>query len=56
MIPPGAGRRTLLHELKPSDPVGALVWCYPVVTPDGRGYAYDCAQFLHNLYLVDGLK
>jgi hypothetical protein len=49
-------RRTLVHEFKPADMAG--VWKYgpPHVTPDGRGYAYNYAQWLHNLYLADGFK
>ena len=49
-------RRTLVHEIKPADMAG--VWlCYePLVTPDGRGYVYSYYQFLHNLYLADGLR
>jgi hypothetical protein len=50
------GRRTLLHEFKPADMAG--VWKYgpPLVTPDGRGYAYNYAQWLHSLYLADRFR
>jgi len=36
----------------------AGVWKYgpPLVTPDGRGYAYNYAQWLHSLYLADGFR
>jgi hypothetical protein len=27
-----------------------------VVTPDGRGCAFNDFQYLHNLYLADGLR
>ncbi len=36
----------------------AGVWMpsYPLVTADGRGYSYFYYQFLHSLYLADGLS
>jgi hypothetical protein len=49
------GRRTLLHELMPADPAGVTI-VGGVVTPDGRGYAYNYRQVFHNLYLVEGLR
>jgi hypothetical protein len=49
------GRRTLRHELMPADPAGVTT-LGAVVTPDGRGYAYNYRQILHNLYLVEGLR
>lgn len=48
-------RQIFLYELGPQDPAGAT----PLrvrLTPDGRSYAYSFRRFLHDLYLVEGLK
>jgi len=50
------GRRTLVHEFKPADMAGVWIYYPPLVTPDGRGYAYSYFQCLHNLYLADGFR
>jgi hypothetical protein len=50
------GRETLLYELKPADMAGVWMPYVPVVTPDGRGYAYAYYQVLQNLFLAEGLK
>jgi hypothetical protein len=50
------GRRTLVREIRPPDWTG--VWL-PAggarVTPDGEGYVYFYYQWLHDLYVADGL-
>jgi dipeptidyl aminopeptidase/acylaminoacyl peptidase len=54
-----SGARTLLHEIRPADMAGVWGLTFnfsPVVTPDGRGYAYNYYQFLHSLFLAEGLK
>jgi hypothetical protein len=50
------GRRTLVHEIKPADMAGVWMANDPLVTPDGRGYAYSYFQWFHNLYLADGFR
>ena len=50
------GVRTLVHEIKPADMAGVWPVGNLVVTPDGRGYAYNYFQYLHNLYLADGFR
>jgi hypothetical protein len=51
------GRRTLIHEIRPADMAGVCFFFRPIlVTPDGRGYAYTSYQFLHSLFLADGVR
>jgi len=50
------GRRTLVHEIRPSDLAGVWIARDPLVTPDRRSYAYSYYQWLHSLYLADGLR
>jgi hypothetical protein len=50
------GRRVLLHEFKPAEMAGVWIHFPPLVTPDGRGYAYTYYQWLHNFYVADGLR
>ena len=50
------GRRTLVHEIKPADMAGVWLPFNPLVTPDGRGYAYTYYQLLHNLFLAEGFR
>jgi serine/threonine protein kinase/Tol biopolymer transport system component len=49
------GRRTLWRELVPRDPSGIMNVVAPVVTPDGRAYAYGWFRATSDLYLIDGL-
>ena len=49
------GSRETFRVLKPSDPAGVYV-AEPVVTPDGKWYAYSYTRTLDDLYLADGLK
>jgi hypothetical protein len=51
-----SGARTLLHEFKPADMAGVWGLSARAVTPDGQGYAYRYYQFLHNLFLAEGVK
>ena len=50
------GRRTLVHEFRPADMAGVWMLFAPVVTPDGRAYAYTYFQFLESLFLTEGVK
>jgi Tol biopolymer transport system component len=50
------GERTLVHALMPADRAGVTTIGAPVLTPDGRGYAYGYRQIFHHLYLVEGLR
>ncbi len=50
------GRRTPQHELAPEDRAGVTTYPEAVVTPDGRGYAYEYRRIFHKLFLVEGLK
>jgi hypothetical protein len=43
-----------LHEL--AEPHTLQVRREAVVTPDGRGYAYEYRRIFHKLFLVEGLK
>ena len=49
------GRRQPLRDLAPADPAGiSALW--PIVSADGRWFAYNFNRSLSNLYVVDGLK
>ena len=50
------GARTLWRTLRVTDSAGAWQPMGIMVTPDGRAYAYNYAQLLHELYLGTGLK
>jgi hypothetical protein len=50
------GRRALLYELAPEDRAGVATYPEAVVTPDGRGYAYEYARVFHKLFVVEGLE
>jgi eukaryotic-like serine/threonine-protein kinase len=43
-------------QLAPSDRAGVQAIASPLVTPDGRTYAYTYVRLLGDLYLSDGLK
>ena len=46
-----------MAEVTPADPAGVRPGnIFPVVTPDGKSWAYTTARFLSRLYLVEGLK
>jgi eukaryotic-like serine/threonine-protein kinase len=50
------GKRELIREVAPGDRAG-VASSFPIkVTPDGKTYAYSATQFLHELFLVEGLK
>ena len=51
-----SGKRTLLHELAPSDPVGTSNLQEIRMTPDGASYAFGYIRVLQNLYQVTGLR
>jgi Tol biopolymer transport system component len=50
------GRKELWKELMPADAAGVLNISPPLVTPDGKSYAYSYGRTLSDLYLVEGLK
>ena len=51
------GKRELWKELIPADPAGVSQGnIFPVLTPDGKSWAYSVARILSRLYLVEGLK
>jgi Tol biopolymer transport system component len=50
------GVREPVVEMRTSDPSGALGPLSPVITPDGRYYAFVYARRLSDLYLVEGLR
>ena len=51
------GKRELWKEITPADPAGVRPgMVFPVITPDGKSWAYTTARFLSRLYLVEGLK
>ncbi|HEX5031268.1 MAG TPA: protein kinase [Candidatus Eisenbacteria bacterium] len=50
------GRRTLWKELVPRDAIGATRIGSPMVSPDGKAYAYTYGSHTADLYLVEGLR
>ncbi len=50
------GRKELWRELMPFDAAGVRSISPPLVTPDGKSYAYAYIRTLSDLYLVEGLK
>jgi serine/threonine protein kinase len=50
------GKRELVREIAPTDRAGVNSGFGIVVTPDAKAYAYNPAQMLHELHLVEGLK
>ena len=50
------GVRETAVELRNSDATGAMGPLSPVITPDGRYYAYVYARRLSDLYVVEGLR
>jgi len=50
------GRKELWRELMPFDAAGVRAISPPLVTPDGKSYAYAYVRTLSDLYLVEGLK
>jgi eukaryotic-like serine/threonine-protein kinase len=55
-LDPATGRQQLWKELKPADPAGIARVLPPLITPDGKAYAYSYGRALSDLYLVEGLK
>jgi Tol biopolymer transport system component len=53
---PATGRKELLKEVMPADPVGIFWPNFILMTPDGKGYVYSVRRMLSDLYLVEGLK
>ena len=51
-----SGRRTVLHELGPKDPVGSSGLIEIRLTPDGSSYAFGFIRTLQSLYQVSGLR
>jgi DNA-binding winged helix-turn-helix (wHTH) protein/Tol biopolymer transport system component len=50
------GHREPVVEMRSSDPTGAMGPLSPVITPDGRYYAFVYARRLSDLYVVEGLR
>ena len=50
------GRRQMLAELGPRDPAGAPLVLMPILTIDGRRYAYSVLQFSGDLFLINSLQ
>ncbi len=50
------GRRQMLAELGPRDPAGAPLVLMPILTLDGRRYAYSVMQFSGDLFLISSLQ
>ena len=50
------GRKEFWRELMPFDAAGVRSISPPIVTPDGKAYAYAYIRTLSDLYLVEGLK
>ena len=56
---PATGRKELVREITPADPVGILANNFNnfvFMTPDGRGYAVPVNRILSDLHLIEGLK
>jgi dipeptidyl aminopeptidase/acylaminoacyl peptidase len=50
------GIREPVIDMQTSDPTGAVGPLSPVITPDGRHYAFVYARRLSDLYVVEGLR
>jgi Tol biopolymer transport system component len=50
------GVRSPAAEMRTRDTIGALGPLSPVITPDGRYYAFVYARRLSDLYVVEGLR
>ena len=50
------GRRQMLAELGPRDPAGAPLGLMPLLTLDGRRYAYSVLEFSGDLFLINSLQ
>jgi len=55
-LDPATGRQQLWKEFKPADPAGISRVLPPLITRDGKAYAYSYGRVLSDLYLVEGLK
>jgi hypothetical protein len=51
-----SGGRERVREITAADPAGVTRLTAPVLTPDGRYYAYSVHRILSELYLVAGLR
>jgi serine/threonine protein kinase len=51
-----SGRREVWRDLAALDPAGIVDAPRPVITPDGKTYAYSIFRIVSDLYLVEGLK
>jgi hypothetical protein len=51
-----SGKRDPIGELAPEDRAGVLYIDNPLLTADGKGYAYSYGRYLNNLYVVSGLR
>jgi Tol biopolymer transport system component len=56
LLNPFTGKKTFWKEIGPSDPAGVTFMFNPVITPDGKSYAYSYERALSDLFLIEGLK
>ncbi len=56
LLDPVTGRRQLWKALAPSDLTGVIVVGAPVISRDGRAYAYMYAKSLSDLYVIQDVK
>jgi hypothetical protein len=49
------GRREALRDFAVADPTG-VAFVLPVISADGRWFAYNFSRVLSSLYVVDGLR
>ena len=56
LLDPVSGRKRLWKTLAPADLTGVTLVSFPVITPDGRSYAYTFNRRVGDLYVVRGLK
>ena len=50
------GRSEKWKELVPADRTGLIEVGLPIITPDGRSYAYSTARLVSELFLAEGMK
>ncbi|HVP44571.1 MAG TPA: protein kinase [Terriglobales bacterium] len=56
ILDPASGQRRLWKTFSPSDLTGIRQVSAPVISNDGRAYAYGYSKSLSDLYIVEGVK
>jgi hypothetical protein len=51
-----SGRQELWKTIAPADPGGVAAVINPLITPDGKGYAYSILRFNTTAYVADALR